>query len=369
MVVQSRYTAGDALLLGAGDRWLLLTAPADDEAVAELWALLSAEHPAPGLAERVLTVVEGAFADTAFDLVLLELSSGSPRVTTRGAGRAEAGPVEIDRPQTEGRAHRLMLGEQPSPAAARPFLGGVVAAAAVEVAVATPGPAALIDGIPDEILAAKGPDGPPPKRPVAASSAQPSAQSAAPEPVEPEENTADPVEGTTVIRSPHLLAAQPVEQVPAVCCPRGHLTPPEEPQCRVCRAQVAPQEIHEVPRPVLGGLRLPTGEVVPLDRGVVLGRRPQAPPTAADWPHLVVVPAQHTFVSRTHLHLWPAGWQVLALDQGSRGGTVRQHADGRTEPLLPGVPQPLAPGDCLALADYRVRFEVDPGPPSRTDEP
>lgn len=361
MVVQSRYTAGNALLLGAGDRWLLLTDPADDEAVAELWALLSAEHPAPGLAERVLTVVERAFADTAFDLVLLELSSGSPSLTTRGAGRTEA--VENE---AEGRAHLLMLGEQPGHATDRPFLGGVVAAAAAEVAVATPAPgsAALIDGIPDEILAAKGPDGPPPRRPVARGPAQ-----SAPEPVEPEENTADPIEGTTVIRSPHLLAAQPVEQVPAACCPRGHLTPPEEPQCRVCRAQVAPQEIHEVPRPVLGGLRLPTGEVVPLDRGVVLGRRPQAPPTAADWPHLVVVPAQHTFVSRTHLHLWPAGWQVLALDLGSRGGTVRQHADGRTEPLLPGVPQPLEPGDCLALADYRVRFEVDPGPPPRTDEP
>ena len=77
-----------------------------------------------------------------------------------------------------------------------------------------------------------------------------------------------------------------------------------------------------MPRPTLGGLRLPTGEVVPLDRGVVLGRKPAPLEDSTDWPHLVHLPSDHTFVSRMHLHIELDGWNVLARDLDSRGGTM-----------------------------------------------
>ena len=173
----------------------------------------------------------------------------------------------------------------------------------------------------------------------------------------------DDHDGSTVFRSggAQHLTSSTGETVPAVWCPDGHVTPPDAALCRVCRKQVAPQAAQRVPRPTLGGLRLPTGEVVPLDRGVVLGRRPAPVSGAGDWPHLVHLPAEHTYVSRLHVQIELDGWRVLARDLGSRGGTTRKVPGLAPEMMVPHEPYVIEPGQSLDLAAvYEVRYEVGP---------
>jgi hypothetical protein len=389
VVVETRYVAGDGgVLLGAGSCWLLLADPRDEGLLDELFSVLSTPRsPAVrSLEDRVLEVTARSLPGAAPDLALLDLSSGSPVAASRGVGSVVV----------EGTRHSLSLdlpGAQ-TPGAVRRLVGGVVSA--VSAVVETP-PAAepvrapsagLIDGIPQEILAAKGPAGPPPPRPRAATprhgdsvardttepdpalmariaDASPAHVEPAPETVPDEPSDDSPVpdhDGATVFRPEHLTAAPAGETVQAVWCPQGHLTRSTSPLCRVCRAQVAPQHPQRVPRPTLGGLCLPTGEVVPLDRGVVLGRRPQPMSTSpADWPHLVTLPSEHTFVSRMHLHLTLEGWDVVARDLGSRGGTTLKVPGSEPVRMLPEHPYVLEPGHALDLADtYEVRFEVGP---------
>ncbi|WP_162799211.1 FHA domain-containing protein [Nocardioides sp. 616] len=392
VVEETRYVAGDGVLLGAGSRWLLLTDPGDERVLDELWTMLQGPPPPASrpLTERVMEVVDRAFDGEVPDLVLLDLTSGSPVSTSRGAGRL----------RVEGQRHHLSLSAPavitPAGGPARRLLGGVVPARSAEVTLrsaAGNNGAGLIDGIPQEILAAKGPAGPPPRRPrpstprpatprpddsVARDTTEPDPAlmariaDAAPALVEQQPRTPVPTgsdqapaedhDGSTVFRPEHLTAAPAGETVQAVWCPQGHLTRPTSALCRVCRTQVAPQHPQRVPRPTLGGLRLPTGEVVPLDRSVVLGRRPQPMSTSpADWPHLVTLPAEHTFVSRMHLHLSLEGWDVVARDLGSRGGTTLKVPGQAPVRMVQDHPYVLEPGHALDLADtYEVRFEVGP---------
>jgi hypothetical protein len=142
-------------------------------------------------------------------------------------------------------------------------------------------------------------------------------------------------------------------------CPAGHLSPANVSLCRVCRAAVAPQEPVETPRPVLGALRLSTGDVVTLDRGVVLGRAPEA--GDGERPHLVKVLSPSGDISRVHLEVVLEGWHVLVRDLGStNGSTVTVPGEApmrvRAHELVA-----IEPGTEVSLADeVSFRFEVTP---------
>ena len=165
--------------------------------------------------------------------------------------------------------------------------------------------------------------------------------------------------------TPATAAAQPTpahleqstsDTVLAVRCPRGHLTDPLGEVCRACGDPVPAQEPARVLRPQLGVLRLPDGEVVPLDRPVVLGRQP-APSGPGDWPHLVRLPHDSTYLSRRHLRIELDGWHVLAEDLASRGGTTL-FAPGRDpEKIRAHEPHLLEDGTTLDLAGaYQVTY-------------
>jgi FHA domain len=400
VVVETRYAAGDGVLLGAGDLWVLVTDPRDDHVVEELWALVSRARSTTGpVTDEILTVLERAFDGEPPALAVVDGSSGTYTSISRGRGRVRV--VGADRVLS------LDPGAEPGQAlSTRRLVGGVVAASRAEVRPlahrAAPSPTApppppapgMIDGVPAAILAATGPDGPPPPRPrpirpvptqrsedtgSLTDTTEPDPAfverilegghttirpAARPAGVAAVEAPVDDHDGSTVHRpgpAPHLRHGTS-ETVLAVGCPQGHLTSPSLPSCRVCHQRVAPQEPRRVPRPALGGLRLPTGEVVPLDRGVVLGRKPAPLEGTADWPHLVHLPSDHTFVSRMHLHIELDGWQVLARDLDSRGGTVLTMPGREPERMRSGETYVLEPGALLDLAEvYEVRFETGSG--------
>ncbi|WP_154402791.1 FHA domain-containing protein [Nocardioides speluncae] len=150
------------------------------------------------------------------------------------------------------------------------------------------------------------------------------------------------------------------ETVLAVHCPRGHVTPAYTPNCRTCNAPVPPQEPQRLPRPRLGGLILPTGETVPLDRGVVFGRKPAPMPGGEEWPHLVYLPQDSSYLSRMHLAIELDGWLVMAQDLGARGGTTLKVPGRPPEKLRAGETYVLEAGHAVDLADvYEIVFEVN----------
>ncbi len=440
VVVETRYAAGSGVLLGAGEHWLLMTDPGDEHVVERLWTALG---EGAGATEKVLDVVERAFGGEPPALVLIDLTPGTGQTVALGRGRVHVeGPSRLISLGGDG-AHAGLAPDEPL----RRFLGGVVSADRAEIRtlvpkvtrptagtppVKAPAAAALIDGIPQSILQARGPEGPPPPRPRRLRPVTPAdsgpRDTSEPDPLlmerivgassevtasEPARGSDDPPsdagaadtpsydaragdraapgaggepvgstgsvgstgarlagtsveapdhDGSTVFRSaPEHLTSSTGETVQAVWCPDGHMTPPDSPLCRVCRKQVAPQAAQRVPRPTLGGLRLPTGEVVPLDRGVVLGRRPAPVPGAGDWPHLVHLSSEHTYVSRMHVQIELDGWLVIARDLNSRGGTTWKVPGQAPERMVADESYILEPGHALDLADvYEVRYEVGP---------
>jgi hypothetical protein len=377
------------VLLGSGAHWVLLTDPGDEQVVQEIWDVLSMTAPSgSSVIERVMAIVEKCFDGDPPGLALVDFTTGASTTLSRGAGHV----------RLAGASRVLSLDHGSDPAHLTPtrrLVGGVVAADRVELMpistrtapspiaqeVAAPAAsAALIDGIPASILAARGPDGPPPRTRLRQTVEDtgalvdtsepdplfmerieegthttirpPSAPHSAP-PSEPDDH-----DGSTTMRPAHL-AQTTAPTVLAVSCPLGHLTPPISPQCRVCHQRIADQEPRRVDRPPLGGLRLPTGEVVPLDRGVILGRKPAPEAGSTDWPHLVHLPSDHSFVSRRHLQIELDGWDVVARDLDSRGGTTIALPGREAERMRPGDAYVLEPGTVLDMAHvYALRFET-----------
>lgn len=171
----------------------------------------------------------------------------------------------------------------------------------------------------------------------------------------------DDHDGWTVVAGagqPSALRQPTGVTVPAVRCPAGHFTPPEQPTCRSCGAPVPPgQEPLRVPRPPLGSLLLADGQRVLLDRGAVLGRRPAPVPDGEPWPHLVELPADLTHLSRKHLLVELDGWHVVARDLGSSAGTTLLSPGRDPVRLRAHDPHVLEPGQSLDLAgDFPVTF-------------
>lgn len=337
--MEVRYTPGDGVLLARGERWLLLGVPDPAATVLDqLWHDLG--QPA-GLGLAVATI-RHHLAGT--PLAWLDARTGDHD--------ADGGATVT----SHGDRWELSLGG-PSSATWLRLVEGVVSAGSLQVTGSVPAvgdvpspSATVIDGIPPEILA--------PQQTVRREAPAP-APAALPEDTDHDHHTR--------MRSPSAATAAPAattshleqstsDTVLAVRCDLGHLTDPLMAVCRTCGHPVPPQEPSRVLRPPLGVLQLPDGEAVLLDRPVVLGRRP-APSGPGDWPHLVRLPHDSTYLSRLHARIDLDGWHVLAQDLGSRGGTTL-FAPGRDPQKIRGhEPHLLENGTTLDLAGaYRVTY-------------
>jgi hypothetical protein len=130
--------------------------------------------------------------------------------------------------------------------------------------------------------------------------------------------------------------------------------------CRVCGFPLMGQAPITVPRPMLGVLRLSTGDVVPLDRSVIMGRNPRVEDAAeADRPHIVRLPSPGHDISRTHVEIRLDGWHVLLTDLNSVNGTIVTPPWQEPQRLRPNESVPIEPGTVVSLADeVTFRYEV-----------
>jgi hypothetical protein len=112
--------------------------------------------------------------------------------------------------------------------------------------------------------------------------------------------------------------------------------------------------------PIYGCLRLSTGDVVNLDRGVLLGR---APTVEGEWaqlerPHVLRLASPDNDISRNHAEVLLKGHQVMIRDLGSTNGTTVVLLGQRPIRLRPLEHQVLAPGALVSLGD-EVSFTYD----------
>jgi len=178
----------------------------------------------------------------------------------------------------------------------------------------------------------------------------------------------DPPDDVSMTISRSRIATSPLEPVVsattptvlAVRCPNGHPSPPHATNCRVCAAPTPDdEEAVEIPRPPLGTLRLPSGDVVALDRGVVLGRAPKPTGEGDERPHLVRLASPENDLSRSHVEIVLDGWHVFARDLGSTNGTVVTLPGREPVRLRPHDLQLLEHRAVVTLADeVSVTFEV-----------
>lgn len=99
-----------------------------------------------------------------------------------------------------------------------------------------------------------------------------------------------------------------------------------------------------------------TGDVVSVDRTVLVGRAPEARRFAShDQPYVVTVASPHQEISSTHLEIRPGAGadhgSAIATDLGSTNGTVLAQPGLEPEDLTPGIAVSLVPGAVLDLGD------------------
>jgi hypothetical protein len=207
--------------------------------------------------------------------------------------------------------------------------------------------------------------GPPPST---APSAAPAPATAA-APVRPPD---DGLDGSTVsldaLRA-RADGAGPATSVQAVRCPDGHPSPPYSDVCRRCGGTIIDRSVTIVPRPDLGRLRFENGPVVPLDRPLLIGRKPPTDAiVAGETARAVRLADPHMVLSRTHVEVRLVDWQVLVLDRDSMNHTF-VHIPGQNPfQLRPAEPFPIPPGTTVVLGDATgFTYEVGPvGPDEET---
>jgi hypothetical protein len=103
-------------------------------------------------------------------------------------------------------------------------------------------------------------------------------------------------------------------------------------------------------------LTFSSGEVVEVDRSVLVGRAPEARRFASgEQPQLVNVPSPHQEISSTHLEIRPGAGadqgSAVVTDLGSTNGTVLVQPGLPPEDLKPGIAVQLIPGAIIDLGD------------------
>ncbi|KJL26692.1 FHA domain protein [Microbacterium azadirachtae] len=109
-------------------------------------------------------------------------------------------------------------------------------------------------------------------------------------------------------------------------------------------------------------VRLSTGQVVSLDRTVVIGRRPRASRSSGSTlPHLVAVDSPQQDISRSHLEIRPEADAVVVLDLHTTNGSTLLRPGAEPVRLHPGEQTIVVTGDVIDLGDgVTVAFEELP---------
>ncbi len=397
-----RYEPNSAgwVVIARGHTAVWLDVPVADARIDELWGIVAGPHSAADLVQ--LLSRDGLAQTPSFAIVTSATESASTTLLARGAVtielRASAAEVIdasgyatwVERVVEHLNSVMMTVKEKPS-GVTLPLGEGVVCASSVKWATGR------VDSISDESVAASRADGARPKSSVidleaTISPVEPSEQgpvSALIQPIvapdladaelpdaSPQSSVHDELFGETVIRSIEDAAVRPEA---------GLIPPPPTPV-----AQSIPEHREtddadhdgytifgdevallkeagldgwtaddQVQPPASLMLRSSAGEVIPLDRAVVIGRSPSVsrPTASGDLPTLITVAGQNPDVSRNHVQVVVEGGTVVVTDLHARNGTMCTLPGRAPTRLRPGEPTPVIIGSVIDLgggATYTV---------------
>jgi len=108
-----------------------------------------------------------------------------------------------------------------------------------------------------------------------------------------------------------------------------------------------------------GRIHLSTGQVIELDRTVIIGRRPRSTrASGSTMPHLVALESPQQDISRSHLEIRPESDSVVVIDLHTTNGSTLLRPGADPVRLHPGEQTLVLDGDTVDLGDgVTVRFE------------
>ncbi|MGQ7311242.1 FHA domain-containing protein [Microbacterium arabinogalactanolyticum] len=99
-------------------------------------------------------------------------------------------------------------------------------------------------------------------------------------------------------------------------------------------------------------IRLSTGQVVDLDRTVIIGRKPRSTRTSGStMPHLIAVDSPESDISRNHLEVRPEGDSVVVIDLHTTNGSTLLRPGADPVRLHPGEQTLVLHGDVIDMGD------------------
>lgn len=122
-------------------------------------------------------------------------------------------------------------------------------------------------------------------------------------------------------------------------------------QRRATSDETATQVLPVVPGSA-GRITVSTGQVVELDRTVIIGRRPRSTRASGDsMPHLVAVESPQQDISRNHLEVRPEAGSVVVIDLHTTNGSTLLRPGADPVRLHPGEQTLVLSGDVVDLGD------------------
>lgn len=184
---------------------------------------------------------------------------------------------------------------------------------------------------------------------------QPTTDKHPPAPTPEHRGTAQPAPEGIIDSVPPWL--RPTAPTPAAAPPATVLHPELSPPPATPSPPPAPPAPVEPPA-ARYTLVLSTGQHVPIDGPVLVGRAPEAARFGGDVnPRLIRVPNPQKDISATHVEVRPAGDHVVVTDMNSTNGTVVHHPAQPSLRLQPGTGVPLAAGTTIDLGGVTLRVE------------
>lgn len=147
---------------------------------------------------------------------------------------------------------------------------------------------------------------------------------------------------TAPTRPQSAPATPPTRQRPVAAPPQG--APRSAPRPAAAKPAAGANGAHT-------GLLLDTGQSIPVDRTIVLGRAP-SPVSPGDVP--IPVDDQTRSLSRTHVRITPTASGISIVDMNSANGTRARTPNGRTHTLVPGQPLELPLNSQLLLGERLI---------------
>jgi FHA domain len=335
-----------------GDSVIALLPPAAKSRVAALWERVD---EGAGFDEVLDALIRDGLRDLP-GFVLVSTEDADAKVVIRGAGTAElttdAGPVSIsgsadttwvERNVSGVTGLRLHVGD------ADPLTGGddtayTMGTGLVRVArIEQPATSGATTPPPPGAAPERAPAPPAPPGPKAPEPPPTPALPPVPVPAPVPPPLGGPMMEPVLTPDPPVLAEPaPAEDLEDTQSGGFVAAPAEEPE-------TAPTS-----RPV-ARLIFSTGEVVDVDRPVVIGRAPGTSPYGDDRARVVTVPSPHQEISSTHVEIRPGTGadhgSVVATDLGSTNGTVVVQPGLPAEDLRPGIAVALVPGAVVDLGE------------------